>query len=211
MQHTEHFVKHLKTVLSLKDYLDKNQDIQAIVELCQKALLDGNKIMFCGNGGSAADAQHLAAELVGHYKARRRPLAGLALSTDTSVLTAVGNDMGFIHVFSRQVEALSSPGDVLFALSTSGQSQNILNAIKATYGRKVTSIAITGEVDNVVARFSDYHIRIPSFDTAIIQECTILLGHTLINEIEKPFLNLDKPKTIELSESKRNENVSNLD
>jgi D-sedoheptulose 7-phosphate isomerase len=144
---------------------------------------DGGKIMFAGNGGSAADAQHLAAELVNRYKRERRPLAGLALTTDTSVLTSIGNDYSFDQIFSKQVEALGRKGDVLVGISTSGDSANIIKAIEIARKLGIATISLTGELGRI-KDLADCAIIIPSRNTPRIQEAQILIGHILCELLE---------------------------
>jgi phosphoheptose isomerase len=141
------------------------------------ALHGGGKILLCGNGGSAADAQHIAAELVGRFERARRPYPALALTTDTSALTAIGNDFGFDDIFARQVEALAAPGDVLVALSASGTSTNVLAAAKEARGRDARVIALTGAGGQRLAACCDLAIMVPSTRTARIQEAHITIGH----------------------------------
>jgi len=158
---------------------------QDIANICVKALRAGNKIMFCGNGGSAADAQHLAAELVGKLNFDRPPLAALALTTDTSILTAIGNDYGFRYVFSRQIEALGKKGDVLIAMSTSGNSKNIIYAIEAA--TKI-GIHVIGKTGLEISAMNDREIFLynaPSANTQEIQEHHMKLGHKYCAIIER--------------------------
>ncbi len=158
---------------------------QAIANVCVKALQNGNKIMFCGNGGSAADAQHLAAELVGKLNFKRPPLAAIALTTDTSILTAIGNDYGFEHVFARQIEALGKRGDVLVAISTSGNSLNIIEAMSAAYRLKIFIIGLTGASGGDMEGGDVLLYKAPSFNTQKIQEYHIKLGHEFCGIIEQ--------------------------
>jgi len=152
---------------------------------CVEALQNGNKIFFMGNGGSAAEAQHLAGELVSYFMRQSKPYAAIALNTDTSVITAIANDLGYEHVFSRQLQALSKPGDVAVYLSTSGLSKNILNAME--YGKEngVVNIAFTGMKTRYMQAFADYYIAIPSTSTPHIQEAHLILGHLLCERIEE--------------------------
>ncbi len=143
------------------------------------ALDAGHKVLVCGNGGSAADAQHFAAELTGRFERERRSLAALALTTDTSALTAIGNDYGFDHVFARQVEALGRAGDVLIAISTSGNSSNVLNALKAAKACGMATAALTGEDGGACATLADVVFRIPSHRTCRIQEMHMIVLHAL--------------------------------
>ncbi|MDP2787937.1 MAG: D-sedoheptulose 7-phosphate isomerase [Pseudomonadota bacterium] len=143
------------------------------------------KILWCGNGGSAADAQHLAAELIGRFKRERRPIASIALTTDTSILTCLGNDYGFADIFSRQVEALGKPEDVLVAISTSGNSENVLRAVKAARLKGMGCIGLLGRDGGRLASLCDLALVIPSEDTARIQEMHITLGHILCDLMEQ--------------------------
>lgn len=155
------------------------------VSRCAEAVRNGHKLMFCGNGGSAADAQHLAAELVGRLVRDRRALPGLALSTDSSALTCIGNDFGFDEVFARQVEGLGRPGDVLFAISTSGNSPNVIRGVDAAKAGGVFSVGLLGRDGGKLAPLVDLAIVVPSDETARIQEAHIFLGHVLCSLIEK--------------------------
>lgn len=148
------------------------------------SLQQGGKVLFCGNGGSAADSQHLAAELVGRYRYDRPGLPAIALTTDTSILTALGNDYGFDRVFARQVEALAGPADVLIAISTSGQSPNILAAVRAAKKRGATTIAFSGRDGGPLAKSADIALVVASDETPRIQECHIAMGHALCRAVE---------------------------
>lgn len=149
------------------------------------ALFGGRKVLFAGNGGSAADAQHLAAELVGHFQMERHPLAALALTTDTSALTAIGNDYGYEHVFARQVLALASPGDVLVVISTSGNSPNVLLAAEAARQRGASVIGLTGQSGGRLRALCDVCLCVPSTSTPHIQEAHITLGHILCELVDQ--------------------------
>lgn len=146
----------------------------------------GGKLLLCGNGGSAADAQHLAAELINRLRVDRAPLPAVALTTDTSVLTSIGNDASFNDVFARQVEALGRPGDVLFTFSTSGGSANVLAALKAARRRELVTVGFTGEMGGERMR-ADCNILVvvPSRDTARIQECHEFVYHVIAGRVEK--------------------------
>ena len=159
-------------------------ELKAAAEACVNALRNGNKIFFMGNGGSAAEAQHLAAELVGHFIAQSKPYAALALNTDTSAITAIGNDYNFKDIFSRQLSALAKTGDVAVYLSTSGSSENILEAMKIGRTLNLTNIAFTGLKTTWMRQFSDYYIAVPSRRTPQIQEGHLILGHLLCEYIE---------------------------
>lgn len=157
-------------------------------EMLIAALERGNKILFCGNGGSAADAQHIAAELTGRFLEKdRRPLPAIALTTDTSALTAVGNDFGFEHIFSRQVAALGSHGDILVAISTSGNSANVLAAVKTAAEHGLKTLALTGGSGGKLKEIADLSIVIPSSHTPHIQEMHILIAHILCDLIDRHF------------------------
>jgi len=160
-------------------------EVQRAGDLATRALLQGGKLMFCGNGGSAADSQHLAAELTGRFIQDRRPLAAMALSTDSSALTCIANDYAFDEVFARQVLALGRPGDVLIGISTSGQSRNVIRAIEAARARGVGVIGLLGRDGGSIRPMCDAAIVVDSQVTARIQEAHILIGHTLCGMIEQ--------------------------
>jgi D-sedoheptulose 7-phosphate isomerase len=163
------------------------QPISQAVELMFAALSNGNKILACGNGGSAADCQHFAAELVGRFERERLPLPALALTTDTSILTAVSNDYSYREIFSKQVQAFGQAGDVLLALSTSGNSANVLAAIEVALERDMRVVALTGKGGGAIARLltdADVHICVPHDRTARIQEVHLLTIHCLCDGID---------------------------
>ena len=165
--------------------------IAKAIELCFGTVTNNAKILACGNGGSAADAQHFIAELVGRFERDRLPLAGVALNTDTSILTAVGNDYGFEQIFSRQVSALGQPGDVLVAISTSGNSANVQCAIAAAHEREMRVIALTGRGGGAIGAMlldDDIHLCVPHERTMRIQEVHILLLHVLCDGIDALLL-----------------------
>jgi D-sedoheptulose 7-phosphate isomerase len=149
------------------------------------AIRAGGKVLLFGNGGSAADAQHLAAEFVSRFYLERRALPALALTVDTSVLTAIGNDYTFDRVFARQIEALGQPGDVAIGLSTSGNSANVIAALQTARSRQMLTIALTGQSGGSLAGLVDHCIRVPSADTPRIQEAHILIGHILCELVER--------------------------
>ena len=155
-----------------------------IADLCVTALKQGKKILFAGNGGSAADAQHLAAELVSRLNYNRPGLAAIALTTDTSALTAIGNDYSFENIFSRQIESLGQAGDILVGITTSGKSPNILKALDAARARGMTCIGFTGMQAPMMAERCDVVLNVPSRETPKIQECHILFGHIICAIIE---------------------------
>ena len=159
-----------------------------VVEQASKMFIDtlknGNKILLCGNGGSAADAQHIAAELTGRYKSERRGLPGIALTTDTSALTAIANDYGYNRIFDRQVEALAAKGDLLIGISTSGNSKNIISAFKVAKALGCACIGFSGRDGGEMNEVCDLNIVVPSNDTPRIQEMHILIGHTLCQAVD---------------------------
>ena len=161
------------------------------IDLCFGCVTNNAKMLACGNGGSAADAQHFIAELVGRFERDRLPLAGVALNTDTSILTAVGNDYGFDQIFARQITALGQPGDVLIAISTSGNSVNVQLAIEAAHARDMKVIALTGKGGGTLGNLllpSDIHLCVPHERTMRIQEVHILLLHLLCDGIDTLLL-----------------------
>jgi D-sedoheptulose 7-phosphate isomerase len=160
-------------------------NIRTIVDVCIKSLKDGGKIIFCGNGGSAADSQHLAAELVVRFKKNRKSLPALALTTNTSMLTAIGNDFGFDSIFSRQLESMAHKNDVLLAISTSGKSANIIQAVKKAKEIGIKTIAFTGENGKEFAKSCDFSFIAPSSDTARIQEAHVCVGHIICDLVEE--------------------------
>jgi len=172
----------LLTVMSTDAALRKQ--IVLAVTLSTEALRRGNKLLFAGNGGSAADAQHWAGELVSRFNFDRPGLAAIALTTDTSILTAIGNDYGYDYVFARQIEALGRSGDLLFAISTSGNSKNIVRAIKAARDAGIGVIGFTGQSGGAMADLCDVCFRMPSGETPKIQEGHEFLGHLICGLIE---------------------------
>ena len=165
-------------------------------EILLECLTAGGKVMVCGNGGSAADAQHFAAELVGRFESDRQGLAAIALTTDSSALTAIANDFGHQQIFSRQLTALANPGDALLAISTSGNSANVNQAIREAQTLGLRIIALTGRNGGEVSALmmdKDVELRVPASNTARIQEVHILLLHCLCGLIEKQMLNPDIP------------------
>ena len=167
--------EHLEAIRALLD--SRLGEIEAAGLLICEALGAGNKILLCGNGGSAADAQHIAAELVGRYEQPRRAFPAVALTTDTSALTAVSNDYGYEEVFARQVEALAAAGDVLIAISTSGKSPNVVKAAERARAVGCKSIALTGCSGEPLAAHCDLAVVVPSERTSRVQEAHITIGH----------------------------------
>ncbi|WP_449621684.1 D-sedoheptulose 7-phosphate isomerase [Robertmurraya sp. Marseille-Q9965] len=160
-------------------------DIEVVAEKCKEAITNKRTIFFMGNGGSAADSQHLAAELVGRFVKERKGLPAIALTTDTSILTAVGNDYGYDEVFSRQVEALVRPNDIVIGITTSGNSSNILYAMTKAKENGAITIGLTGKDGGLLREISDHCIVIPSNTTARIQEAHILIGHIICEIIDE--------------------------
>jgi D-sedoheptulose 7-phosphate isomerase len=163
-------------------------------EIIVAALNAGNKLLIIGNGGSAADAQHIAAEMVGRYKQDRPAYAAIALTTDTSALTAIGNDYGFEQVFARQLAGLGREGDVLLALSTSGRSPNILAALRAARERGLATIGFTGSKGEALGALCDHLLVAPSDDTAVIQQIHLAVAHGICDEVEQALMREDKGK-----------------
>ncbi len=180
----QHLAEHQDAIAQLAAMSDQ---IAPLAEAWLTALRNGKKIIFFGNGGSAADAQHLAAELVVRYRINRRALPALALTTDTSILTAHSNDFGFETVFARQIEALAQPGDIALGISTSGTSRNILLGLQAANARGCVTLAFTGEKGADCASEAKLSFRAPSSITARVQECHLLIGHLLCDIAEQSF------------------------
>jgi D-sedoheptulose 7-phosphate isomerase len=186
---TQHILEHFRESAELKMRAAEQlaQPIAQAVELMFAALSNGNKILACGNGGSAADCQHFAAELVGRFERERLPLPALALTTDTSILTAVGNDYSYREIFSKQVQAFGQSGDVLLAISSSGNSANVLAAMEAAMERDMRIVALTGKGGGAMAALlaeTDVHICVPHDRTARIQEVHLLTIHCLCDGID---------------------------
>ena len=181
--------KGLEASIAVKRNLLANAELIATAARIAKAMVscfkEGGKVLFCGNGGSAADAQHLSAELSGRYYFDRPPLFAEALHVNSSYLTAVGNDYGYDQVFSRLVRAQGRGGDVLVALSTSGNSANVLKALEMARTRKMVTVSFTGEGGGKMAALSDHLLAVPSKDTPRIQECHITLGHMICEVVER--------------------------
>jgi D-sedoheptulose 7-phosphate isomerase len=172
----------MQQLLESEEYLSV---VVAAADAMTKGLRSGNKILFFGNGGSAADAQHLAAELSGRFMRERPSLSGWALTTNSSALTAIGNDYSFEDIFARQLEGIGSPGDIAFAISTSGNSLNVIKAVEVARRRNLISIALAGKSGGRLRDLVDHCICIPSDHTPRIQEAHILTGHILCELIEE--------------------------
>lgn len=177
--------EHIDLVIQLKNELPNS--IKKVSEQIILAIQNKRKIILFGNGGSAADAQHIAAEFTGRFVKERIGLPAIALTTDTSALTAIGNDYGFEFIFSRQIEALANEGDVLIAISTSGNSLNVIKAIEKAKKLKCNIISLTGKDGGIIAEISDLNINIKHTSTARIQEMHILVGHLICGVIDNNF------------------------
>ena len=181
----EELKDHQQTIQKVIDLL--SGDIEAACEMIASVIKNGNKVLLAGNGGSAADAQHIAAELTGRFVKERRALPGIALTVDTSALTAIANDYGYDVVFSRQIEALAQPGDLFIGISTSGNSQGILNAFDAAKKMGCKTLGLSGRDGGKMTGRCDLNIVVPSQITARIQEMHILIGHILCKAVDDLF------------------------
>jgi len=180
------FLSNLNEHMALCSRLPElDAPVTAAAKLIADALASGGKLMLCGNGGSAADSQHIAAEFTGRFIEDRQPLAAMALTTDTSALTCIGNDYSFADVFERQVRGLGRPGDCLIGISTSGNSENVVRAVNACRAAGIRSIGLLGRDGGRLAALCDLSIIVPSAVTARIQEAHILIGHTLCGLVEQ--------------------------
>ncbi|NYT63674.1 phosphoheptose isomerase [Alcaligenaceae bacterium] len=193
MDMTSHMTSHFNDAIDAFKVSSRElaEPLSAAVDLIFGSLANNGKILACGNGGSAADAQHFIAELVGRFERDRLPLGGLALNTDTSILTAVGNDYGFDAIFERQVTALGQSGDILVAISTSGNSPNVVRAIQAAHDRDMSVIALTGKGGGKITEIlleTDIHLCVPHDRTMRIQEVHIVLLHALCDGIDALLL-----------------------
>lgn len=187
--------KHIKESISVKKKILENDiiinEIDKISKICIQAYKNGNKLLFAGNGGSAADSQHIAGEFVSRFYFDRPGLSAIALTTDTSILTAIGNDYGYDQLFSRQIEAVGCKGDIFFGISTSGNSKNIIEGLKKAKENKLITVGFSGESGGDMQNLCDYCINIPSSDTPRIQESHILVGHIICYIVEKKMFELD--------------------
>ena len=186
----KNYIKNqVKLSFKTKQAIYENEEllnyIEKVSRLCVELYKNGKKIILAGNGGSAADAQHIAAEMVGRYGFDRPSLPSLALTTDTSALTAIGNDYGYDKVFSRQLEGMGQEGDLFIGISTSGNSENIINAFKSAKEKNITTVALTGRDGGEMAKIADIALIVPSESTPRIQESHILIGHIICDIIEK--------------------------
>ena len=181
-------IQHIKESVEVKEALLSNPQstatIAQIAELCTKAYQEGNKVIWAGNGGSAADAQHMAGEMVSKFYFDRPALTSIALTTDTSIITAIANDYGYEHVFSRQLQANARRGDVFIGISTSGNSRNLVESLDTCRELGVTAVALVGTSPCLMDRW-DYVVKIPSTSTPRIQECQTLIGHIICCIVEE--------------------------
>jgi len=182
---SKEFEAHLKTIKAVIGSMEA--PLEEASKLMVSTLKNGNKILLCGNGGSAADAQHIAAELTGRYKTERRGLPAIALTTDTSALTAISNDYGYAKVFDRQVQALANKGDLLIGISTSGNSENIISALNTAKELGCSTVGFSGRDGGQMNEVCDINLIVPSNDTPRIQEMHILFGHTLCQIVDDAF------------------------
>lgn len=190
--------EYIKETISTKEKILNDNTIKntinIIVEKLVEAYKNDNKMIIAGNGGSAADSQHIACEMISKLNINRKALNAHALNTNTSVITSIGNDFGFEFIFSRQIEAIGKPGDIFIALSTSGESTNIINALIAAKKNNIITLSITGMKYCQVDKISDYVIKIPSAKTPIIQESQIMIGHIICSLVEKQLFYKEKNK-----------------
>ncbi len=175
----------IDTKIKLLNNVELIQSIAEVAARCVALYKNGNTVLIAGNGGSAADAQHIAAELVGRYGLERPSLSAFALTTDTSALTAIGNDYGYEKIFSRQLEGVGRSGDLFIGISTSGSSKNVLNAFDVAKQKGITTVALVGRDGGAMAVSADVVIVVPSHDTPRIQESHILIGHIICDIIER--------------------------
>jgi len=180
------FNEHLKITQATMESIGDSLEIAA--NLCIDSLKNGGKILIFGNGGSAADAQHIAAELVGRYKTERKGLPAIALTTDTSALTAIGNDCGYNQIFNRQVEALANKGDVVIGISTGGGSSNVISGLELAKNLGCKTIGFSGRGGGDMNTLCDTNLVVPAEDTARIQEMHIIIGHTICHLIDQAFI-----------------------
>ena len=178
----KHIIDHRGALDSISQL---EESIVKVANLLVRCLEKKGTIFWCGNGGSASDSQHLAGELVGRFAGERRPLKSISLTADSAVITCIVNDYGYDHIFSRQVEALGAEGDVLVGISTSGNSQNVLNAFKEAEKRNMSTIGLLGKGGGKASSMVDHSVIIPSKSTARVQEMHILIGHILCDLIEE--------------------------
>jgi D-sedoheptulose 7-phosphate isomerase len=183
----QEFLAHINTGQKAMESISK--DIEIAAQTCIEALNNNGKILLLGNGGSAADAQHIAAELVGRYKTERKGLAAIALTTDSSIVTSISNDYGYENVFERQIQALANKSDVVIGISTGGTSKNVINGLRLARSIDCKVIGLSGRNGGEMNDICDVNIIVPSHDTPRIQEMHIFIGHTLCHLIDQDFIN----------------------
>jgi len=185
-------IKDIKESARIKDSMLNDtkiiEDIEKMTNLCIRAFSQGHKILICGNGGSAGDAQHFSTELLSKFVLDRKAIPAIALTTNTSVMTAIGNDHDFNTIFSRQIEALGEKGDIFFGISTSGNSKNVIEAVKVAREKGLVAISLTGKSGGLLKDYSDICIRIDSDNTPRIQEAQVLVIHILCEIVEKELV-----------------------
>jgi D-sedoheptulose 7-phosphate isomerase len=183
------FNEHCDTFYKMQDSTEIRYNLQRIIELITNTLKNNRKILICGNGGSAADSQHIAAEFQGRFKKERKALNVDALTTNTSILTSIGNDYSFDKIFSRQVEARGNEFDVLIGLTTSGNSKDVIEAFKQGIKQDMIIVAMIGDFENTESeKYADFVLKVPSKDTARIQEGHVFLYHVIAEYVEKEFV-----------------------
>jgi len=193
-----------RTICTFQAFLKDESLVRAVAavgQVCARALESGNKILLAGNGGSAADCQHIAAEFISRLSITRCPLPAIAITTDTSILTAAANDYGYETVFERQIVALGRHGDILIAISTSGNSPNILHAVESAHTQGLITVGLTGSGGGKMAPLLDYLIDVPSTRTRNIQEVHIMIGHTICAIAEQSFLPRGRVATTAIGET----------
>lgn len=178
-------IEHEQAVMALRE--TQLSIIQKMADVCRDAVRQGHKILICGNGGSAADSQHIAAEFVGRFVKERQGLSAIALTTDTSILTAIGNDYGYDEVFRRQVEALGQDGDVILGISTSGNSANVVEAFAQAKKQGLKILAFTGPKESRMSELAEFTLQVPASVTARVQECHIMVGHIICQYVDEDY------------------------
>jgi len=178
-------IEHEQAVMALRE--TQLSIIQKMADVCRDAVRQGHKILICGNGGSAADSQHIAAEFVGRFVKERQGLPAIALTTDTSILTAIGNDYGYDEVFRRQVEALGQDGDVILGISTSGNSANVVEAFAQAKKQGLKILAFTGTKESRMSELAEFTLQVPASVTARVQECHIMVGHIICQYVDEDY------------------------
>lgn len=184
-------LEHMHIVQEIIQNVELMQEVNEIVEKIVESYKNGGQLFFCGNGGSAADAQHLSTELVSRFYIERKALNAEALTVNTSTITAIANDYNYNRIFARQIEAKAKTGDVLIGITTSGTSKNVIEAFKSAKERKVITIAFTGMNTEIIKKYSDFVVAVPSVLTPRIQEMHILIGHIICESIEKKMFKED--------------------